>query len=51
MIPALYHLSLLDKPRLNYHRHDYSDPEASQKATQAGTQVFIRELKARSFLK
>ncbi|XP_045028311.1 lysine-specific demethylase 7B isoform X1 [Daphnia magna] len=38
------------KPVLNLHRHDYSDPDASQKATQAGTQIFIRDLKARSFL-
>ncbi|EFX82823.1 hypothetical protein DAPPUDRAFT_302352 [Daphnia pulex] len=38
------------KPILNWHRHNYSDPDASQKATQAGTQVFIKDLKSRSFL-
>ena len=40
-----------DKPKLNWHRHDYSDPDAKHKATQAGTKIFIQELKARTFLK
>lgn len=43
--------SFLVKPRLNHHRHNYSDPDASHKPTQAGTKAFIDVLKSRSFLK
>lgn len=42
-------LYLLDKPKLNWHRHDYSDPDAHLKPSQAGTPAFIRELKQRHF--
>jgi len=37
------------KPRLNWHRHNFSDPDARLKPSQAGTPVFIRELKQRNF--
>ncbi|KAL1416145.1 hypothetical protein MTO96_006412 [Rhipicephalus appendiculatus] len=37
------------KQRTNWHRHDYSDPDASDKPVQTGTYVFIKELKSRHF--
>ncbi|KAL3241974.1 hypothetical protein MRX96_047841 [Rhipicephalus microplus] len=37
------------KQRTNWHRHDYSDPNASDKPVQTGTYVFIKELKSRHF--
>ncbi|KAK3856195.1 hypothetical protein Pcinc_037467 [Petrolisthes cinctipes] len=37
------------KARLNWHRHDYSEADASSKPVQTGTQVFIKELKTRHF--
>ncbi|KAK7085109.1 Lsd1/2 complex PHD finger containing protein Phf2 [Halocaridina rubra] len=37
------------KARLNWHRHDYSEADASSKPVQTGTQVFIKELKSRHF--
>ncbi|CAN7983467.1 unnamed protein product [Ixodes pacificus] len=37
------------KQRTNWHRHDYSDPHASNKAVQTGTHVFMKELKSRHF--
>ncbi|KAL7644753.1 UNVERIFIED_CONTAM: hypothetical protein RMT77_004566 [Armadillidium vulgare] len=37
------------KPRLNWHRHDYSEVDAASRSVQTGTQVFIKELKARHF--
>ncbi|RUS72162.1 hypothetical protein EGW08_020078 [Elysia chlorotica] len=45
------HGPLVLKHRRNWHRHDYSE-ESSKKnlAVQTGTVVFIKELKARSFL-
>ncbi|CAD1477112.1 unnamed protein product, partial [Heterotrigona itama] len=39
------------KARLNWHRHDYSEPDADTKPVQTGTPVFIRELKSRHFPK
>ncbi|XP_028519939.1 lysine-specific demethylase 7A-like isoform X2 [Apis cerana] len=39
------------KVRLNWHRHDYSEPDADTKPVQTGTPVFIRELKSRHFPK
>jgi len=39
----------IHKPKLNWHRHDYSDPDAQRKPSQAGTTAFIRELKQRNF--
>ncbi|XP_026671265.1 histone lysine demethylase PHF8-like isoform X2 [Ceratina calcarata] len=41
----------LMKVRLNWHRHDYSEPDADAKPVQTGTPVFIRELKSRHFPK
>ncbi|XP_046745971.1 histone lysine demethylase PHF8-like isoform X1 [Diprion similis] len=41
----------LMKTRMNWHRHDYGESEASSKAVQTGTPVFIRELKSRHFSK
>ena len=41
--------TLIDKTYVNFHRHDYSDKDGSKKPIQAGTQVFINELKERSF--
>ncbi|CAL7937252.1 unnamed protein product [Xylocopa violacea] len=41
----------LMKVRLNWHRHDYSEPDADTKPVQTGTPVFIRELKSRHFPK
>ena len=38
-----------DKKHKNNHRHDYSDANAAQKPTQAGTKTFINELLARQF--
>lgn len=43
------YLSNLGKVRTNWHRHDYSDPLADEKKVQAGTHVFIQELKNRPF--
>lgn len=40
---------IADKPKFNWHRHDYSDPDALHKATQVGTSVFVKQLKERSF--
>lgn len=37
------------KQRTNWHRHDYSDPDASDKPVQTGTYVFMKELKSRHF--
>ncbi|KAI4489620.1 hypothetical protein M0802_010930 [Mischocyttarus mexicanus] len=39
------------KPRLNWHRHDYTEVDADSKPVQTGTSVFIRELKSRHFPK
>lgn len=39
------------KAKLNWHRHDYSEPDADTKPVQTGTPVFIRELKSRHFPK
>ncbi|KAL7294860.1 hypothetical protein TKK_0011785 [Trichogramma kaykai] len=39
------------KPRINSHRHDYSEQQADSKPVQSGTPVFIRELKSRHFPK
>ncbi|XP_018325995.1 lysine-specific demethylase 7B isoform X2 [Agrilus planipennis] len=38
------------KPYLNWHRHDYWDPNAADKPVQTGTAAFIRELRSRHFL-
>ncbi|RNA04854.1 histone lysine demethylase PHF8-like isoform X2 [Brachionus plicatilis] len=37
------------KKRLNYHRHDYSDPNAAKKPVQAGTQLFVDNLLKKNF--
>ncbi|KAH8021020.1 hypothetical protein HPB51_011799 [Rhipicephalus microplus] len=42
-------LDVHGKQRTNWHRHDYSDPNASDKPVQTGTYVFIKELKSRHF--
>ncbi|XP_063971927.1 histone lysine demethylase PHF8-like isoform X1 [Diachasmimorpha longicaudata] len=39
------------KVRMNWHRHEYSEPDADTKPVQTGTPVFIRELKSRHFPK
>ncbi|XP_060818110.1 histone lysine demethylase PHF8-like isoform X3 [Bombus pascuorum] len=41
----------LMKTKLNWHRHDYTEPDADTKPVQTGTPVFIRELKSRHFPK
>ncbi|XP_070559225.1 histone lysine demethylase PHF8-like isoform X2 [Ptychodera flava] len=37
------------KPRRNWHRHDYSEVDASTRAVQTGTVVFLKELQNRTF--
>ena len=44
-----YHGPSVLKPRLNWHRHDYSESDATSKDVQTGTQVFIKELRGRHF--
>ncbi|GAB6022990.1 Lysine-specific demethylase 7A, variant 2 [Chamberlinius hualienensis] len=39
----------ISKRRTNWHRQDYSDPDAEGKPVQTGTPVFIKELKSRHF--
>ncbi|KAG5845884.1 hypothetical protein ANANG_G00143920 [Anguilla anguilla] len=39
----------LMKKRNNWHRHDYTEPDDGTKPVQAGTSVFVQELRARSF--
>ncbi|KAJ8381761.1 hypothetical protein SKAU_G00025390 [Synaphobranchus kaupii] len=39
----------LMKKRNNWHRHDYTEPDDGTKPVQAGTSVFVRELRARTF--
>ncbi|XP_035281708.1 lysine-specific demethylase 7B isoform X2 [Anguilla anguilla] len=39
----------LMKKRNNWHRHDYTEPDDGSKPVQAGTSVFVQELRARSF--
>ncbi|CAF0968870.1 unnamed protein product [Brachionus calyciflorus] len=41
---------IIYKKRKNFHRHDYSDPNAAKKPVQAGTQVFVENLLKRNFL-
>uniref|UniRef100_UPI00398E45D3 lysine-specific demethylase 7B-like isoform X3 n=1 Tax=Pristiophorus japonicus TaxID=55135 RepID=UPI00398E45D3 len=45
---ALHGVSLMKK-RKNWHRHDYTETAECVKLIQAGTPVFIRELRARHF--
>ncbi|KAI4902439.1 hypothetical protein NFI96_011490 [Prochilodus magdalenae] len=37
------------KKRINWHRHDYTEPDDGSKPVQAGTLVFVRELQNRTF--
>ncbi|KAG1675211.1 Lysine-specific demethylase 7B [Nymphon striatum] len=37
------------KIRRNWHRHDHTDPNASEKRVQTGTTQFVRELESRHF--
>lgn len=46
---VLLNLCVLDKPYLNWHRHDYWDDNAVSKSVQTGTPIFVRELRARHF--
>ncbi|KAJ8261884.1 hypothetical protein GJAV_G00159550 [Gymnothorax javanicus] len=39
----------LMKKRNNWHRHDYTEPDDGTKPVQAGTSVFVQELRARTF--
>jgi [histone H3]-dimethyl-L-lysine9 demethylase len=39
----------IDKKRKNSHRHDYSDGNAANKPTQAGTKTFIQQLLQREY--
>ncbi|XP_036374075.1 lysine-specific demethylase 7B isoform X1 [Megalops cyprinoides] len=39
----------LMKKRNNWHRHDYTEPDDGTKPVQAGTSVFVKELRARTF--
>ncbi|XP_061108186.1 lysine-specific demethylase 7B isoform X2 [Conger conger] len=45
---ALHGPSLMKK-RNNWHRHDYTEPDDGTKPVQAGTSVFVRELRSRTF--
>ncbi|XP_048405406.1 lysine-specific demethylase 7B-like [Stegostoma tigrinum] len=46
---AILHGASLMKRRNNWHRHDYTETADPVKKIQAGTPVFIRELRARHF--
>ncbi|XP_043572245.1 lysine-specific demethylase 7B-like [Chiloscyllium plagiosum] len=46
---AILHGASLMKKRNNWHRHDYTETADPVKKIQAGTPVFIRELRARHF--
>ncbi|XP_072341561.1 lysine-specific demethylase 7B-like [Scyliorhinus torazame] len=46
---AMLHGASLMKRRNNWHRHDYTETADGVKLIQAGTPVFIRELRARHF--
>ncbi|XP_071487363.1 histone lysine demethylase PHF8-like [Diadema antillarum] len=46
---AIVHGPTKLKKRKNWHRHDYTEDYDPNKAVQAGTAVFIRQLKARAF--
>ncbi|XP_041072133.1 lysine-specific demethylase 7A isoform X3 [Carcharodon carcharias] len=46
---AILHGASLMKRRNNWHRHDYTETADCVKQIQAGTPVFIRELRARHF--
>uniref|UniRef100_A0A8C7GCR7 Lysine-specific demethylase 7A n=1 Tax=Oncorhynchus kisutch TaxID=8019 RepID=A0A8C7GCR7_ONCKI len=37
------------KKRINWHRHDYTEPDDGSRLVQAGTSVFVRELQNRPF--
>uniref|UniRef100_A0A6Q2X7Z3 Uncharacterized protein n=2 Tax=Esox lucius TaxID=8010 RepID=A0A6Q2X7Z3_ESOLU len=39
----------LMKRRNNWHRHDYTEPDDGSRPVQAGTSVFVRELRNRTF--
>ncbi|XP_056605354.1 lysine-specific demethylase 7A isoform X1 [Triplophysa dalaica] len=39
----------LMKKRINWHRHDYTEPNDGTRPVQAGTAVFVRELQERNF--
>uniref|UniRef100_A0A4W5JFP8 Lysine (K)-specific demethylase 7Ab n=1 Tax=Hucho hucho TaxID=62062 RepID=A0A4W5JFP8_9TELE len=39
----------LMKTRINWHRHDYTEPDDGSRLVQAGTSVFVRELQNRPF--
>ena len=43
------HGPLTWKKQQNFHRHDYNDDKAHSKAVQAGTVVFIKQLKSKQF--
>ncbi|XP_042326771.1 lysine-specific demethylase 7A isoform X4 [Sceloporus undulatus] len=46
---AVLHGPSLMKKRRNWHRHDYTELDDGSKPVQAGTQTFIKQLRARSF--
>uniref|UniRef100_A0A8C7R5V0 Lysine-specific demethylase 7A n=1 Tax=Oncorhynchus mykiss TaxID=8022 RepID=A0A8C7R5V0_ONCMY len=43
------HGPCLMKKRINWHRHDYTEPDDGSRLVQAGTSVFVRELQNRPF--
>ncbi|XP_062856171.1 lysine-specific demethylase 7B [Trichomycterus rosablanca] len=43
------HGSSLMKKRINWHRHDYTEPDDGSKPVQAGTRVFVQQLQAKTF--